>query len=105
MTGCSADTQHRFQIASEIESRYRFIQNSGWMQSAALYTIDVADNNMMVVNLILSLFETGNMTFEAGSCINKTASVVFKMSKNPIILTYVSFETTRLISYLLRSYG
>ena len=101
MTSCSADTQHRCQIANEIESRYRFIQSSGWMLSAALCTIDVADNNTMVADLILTLFETGNMTFEVGSCIDKTVSVVFEMARNPIIFTFVSFETTRLISYLL----
>ena len=101
MTGCATDTQHRCQIASEVESRYRFLKNNGSMLNAALCTLDVADNNMMVVDLILTLFETGNMSFEAGSCINKTVSFVFKMSENPVIFTYVSFETTRLISSLI----
>ena len=101
MTGCTPGLEHRCQIASEVESRYRFLKNNNTLGSAALCTVDVGDDDMLVVDMILTIFETGKISFAQGSCINETVAVDFVMAQNPIIFTYVSFKTTRLISSLL----
>ena len=101
MTGCPPGSEHRCQIASEVESRYRFLKDNNTLGSAALCTVDVGDDDMFVVDMILTIFETGKISFAQGSCINQTVAVDFVMAQNPIIFTYVSFETTRLISSLL----
>ena len=99
MTGCAPDSEHRCQIAAQVESRFRFIKNNNTIR-AELCTLEVGGDNLRVVDMVMTILETGKISFEKGACINETVSVEFSMDKKIILFTYVSHETTRLISSL-----
>ena len=100
LTECPAGSEHHCQIASDVESKYRFLKNNNII-NARLCTMDVGNNDLKVLDMILTILEKGQISLSNGTCINETVHFDFVLAQNPILFTYVSHETTRLISSLL----
>lgn len=100
LTNCPGELEHRCQIASQIEAKYRFLKNNNTID-ARLCTMNVGNDDLEVLDMMLTILETGRISLTKGTCINETVQFDFVLAQNPILFVYVSHETTRLISSLL----